>query len=439
MCLSALALVLCCPSSGRLGAQQRTLTFDGAVRGALERHERALAAGERIDAADARVMRARAAFLPSLSFAGTYTRRAFETVRQVGGDEITIQSLNAFSAAANASLTLLDPRLFPLYSQVKSDRDASQAEAWNAARLVAYDAAAAYLDAIAAEQLLQAAERRLELARINLDAARARYSAQLAGINDVTRGELEYATAQRERTTARGARETARLRLGYSINSAPPDSLAPPDDILMIAGSYMAVTERLVELALRLRADITISRARADALRASATEAVMRALPNVTAVAQYRWTNEAGFSGKNTNWYVGANLAWTLFDGGAWLADRAERAGMADAADLESRAIERQIDVDIRAALVALTNARAARDQADVALDAARKNADETRELYRQGLVSALASADANVRLFESDVAHTQARIGLVSAFLALRAAIGFDPLGNDLTRRSAE
>ncbi len=90
------------------------------------------------------------------------------------------------------------------------------------------------------------------------------------------------------------------------------------------------------------------------------------------------------------------------------------------------------MDVEVREALVSLTNQRASLKQAAVAHEVAKKNAAETTELYRQGLASALEVADANVSLFEAEVALVQERYGLGVAFLNLEAALGLDPFGKE-------
>ena len=81
---------------------------------------------------------------------------------------------------------------------------------------------------------------------------------------------------------------------------------------------------------------------------------------------------------------------------------------------------------------MSLANQRASLKQATVAYEVARKNAAETTELYRQGLASALQVADANVSLFEAEVAFVQERYGLGVAFLNLEAALGLDPFGKE-------
>jgi outer membrane protein TolC len=432
--LPALLAVFCTLFGGSLRAQERGLTLERAIETARARNERALSSEDRMSAADATVSRARSAFFPSLNVTGTYTRRAFETKRTVGNEEITIQSLNALRATATADMPLLNPRLFSLYAQAANNRDAAKAGALNDRRLLSFDVANAFLLALNASQVARAAEHRHEYARMNMDAARARFEAQITRVNDVTRAELELATAEREQTNAHGNVHIARLNLSYFINEPPPDSLVQPDRLLQEAQDASPRADSLLLSASGHRLDVIARRAGADALRASSNEAVLRAVPSLTANAQYQATNEAGFSGKSTNWYVGANLSWTIFDGGVWLSDRSERAALARAAELETTAAERQVELEISTALVSLASAQASMKLSNVALDAAVKNADETSVLYRQGLASALEAADAGVRLFEAEVAASSARLGLAIAFLNLRAAVGQDPFGNPVT-----
>jgi len=438
-CIAA-SLALMSMSSIRpaaLIAQTAPLTLEQAVAAAFENNERSAAANERITAAAHRVSRVRAAFLPSLIALGTYNRRPFENVRSVGGEEITIQSLNAFSAAANASMTLLEPRLFALLSQAKSERDAATVDSRDNIRMLAFETATAYLVALGASDVTQAAERRLAYASSHLAASRARFDAQLTGINDVTRAELELATAERERTYAQSELDAALLYLHFLTGITHSDSLVPPIALLKQASEYSPDIVSLVEKAKSTRPDVMAARYRADALRSFASEAWLRTLPNLTATGQYRITNEAGFSGRSWNWYLGVNLSWTLLDGGAWLSDRAERDALSRAASLEQAQTERKVELDIRTAFASLESARAALAQADAALTAARKTARENRELYHQGLSTTLQASDAGVRLFEADATRARQNYALAFAFLNLRAASGLDPFGNELTTMS--
>ena len=93
-----------------------------------------------------------------------------------------------------------------------------------------------------------------------------------------------------------------------------------------------------------------------------------------------------------------------------------------------------RLELEVRDGLVSLASQQASLKKALVALDAARKNAAEIAELYRQGLSNALQVADANVSLFEAEVEVARQRNGLALALLNLRAAQGLDPFGKEPT-----
>ena len=416
--------------SPAMWSQQERLSLRDAIALSLQNSERTLASLERIDAAEARVWRARSMFLPTISLTGIYQRRPFEVVRSLGStaESVVIQRIDALSATMNASLMLFDARTFPLFAQARSDRDANVSDAMNTTRLLKYEVANAFLQVLSMDRVLQAAQQRHAYAESNREAAHARYAAQIVGVNDVTRADLELATAERELTNARGARETASLQLEFLVNADIQQALEQPVELQSSAEHASFDASALLRVAREHRPDLLAAQARANAQHAYALEALLRLAPAVSANAQYRATNEAGLSGKSTSWYVGATLSWNVFDGGLWVADRNERVSNARAADYQAQEIMRKVRVDIRSALVALTNAQAALKQSSVALEAARKNAAESTELYKQGLASALEAADANVRLFEAEVGYASANYNVIAAFLGIRQVVGIEP-----------
>jgi len=418
--------------AGAVRADDPPLTLDEAIRLAVSRNERALASGERLEAAEARVSKARAFFFPDVQAAGNYTRRPFERTSTVGGQEVVLSKRDAFSSSITARQVLFDARALPLWRQARSDRDAASLEAAEERRLVAFEAAAAFLRTLGADQVAGAAERRVELARKNLADARARFEAEITSSNDVTRAELELATAEREATRARNDEETARLSLANLLVADVPEELEVPQSLLATADRQRPAEEELVTGARERRLDVAAGLKRAEALRFFAKEPMNRFFPSLVARADGRWTNEGGLNARNTTWTYGLDLSWSLFDSATRFADRRERDANARAADLNARALERSVELEVRSALASLDNARAAVRQAAVALEAARKNASETTTLYREGLANALAVADANQSLFEADVALTNERYGLGAAVLDTWAALGLDPEGKE-------
>ena len=166
--------------------------------------------------------------------------------------------------------------------------------------------------------------------------------------------------------------------------------------------------------------------------RASAQEPLARLLPSLGLSGNFFWTDEPGLNGRPTDGFLALDLTWELFDGGERYAERRERLALARAGRLELDATTRRVEVDLSQAQVGLSRARASLQQGELAVKVARRNVEETGELYRQGLASALAVSDANLRLFEAEVSLARARYGLGLALLDLRAALGLDPLGKE-------
>jgi outer membrane protein TolC len=419
-------------STSPVHAEEPPLTFDEAIRLAVSRNERALASGELLEAAEARVARARAFFFPDVQATGSYTRRPYETVRNVGGQDAVISKYDGFSSVLTAKQVLFDARALPIWRQARTDRDAARLEAAEERRLVAFEAADAFLRTLTFARVAEAAGRRVDLARQNLSDARARFEAQITSSNDVTRAELEVATAEREATRAHNEEQTSRLALENLLVLAAPRALAAPEELLTPPAGALPEEESLVARARERRLDVAAGKKRAEALHFYAKEPMNRFFPSLLARADGRWTNESGLSGRSTTWTYGLDLTWSLFDSAIRFGDARERRANARAADLTARARERAVELEVRTALASLDNARAAMRQATVALDAARKNAAETTTLYREGLANALAVADANQSLFEADVERTRELYGLGGAVLDLYASQGLDPEGKE-------
>ena len=360
---------------------------------------------------------------------GTYTRRLNETVRNVGNSTVTISRHDALAAQANLAVPLLDARLFPLYRQAKLENQSAHLQAAEERRVLGYEAADAFLMVLSLQQVLDAASRRLEFARASLKDARARAAAGLVSSNDVTRGELEAATAERERLTANASTLTSRLQLGYLVDEDfAAHVLASPDVLLAEATRSTTSPDTMIATGLQRRLDLQAGQARVLALEASAREPALRFLPSFTGVAQYRITNEEGFAGRVGDGFAGVVATWPLWDGGERLGERTERKALARAGAAEQSARVRTVALDVRRALVALESAQSTQKVAAAAAEIARRNVQETAELYRQGLVRQLEVSNANLSLFEAEVALARERYALALAYLDLRAAAGEIP-----------
>jgi outer membrane protein TolC len=277
--------------------------------------------------------------------------------------------------------------------------------------------------------VLLAAERRRDFAQTNLDDVRARFEAGLVSSNDVTRAELELATAVRGLAESRGDVQASRVDL-ENLLKADVDVLAPPVALLDAADDPPPAAESAVAEAQARRGDIAARRARVEALRAFAEEPSARFFPSVLFNARTRNLNDGPITNRNNESFVGVSFAWPVFDAGLRGADRAERTANVRGAELQLELELRDVKRQMRSAAVQLTTEQASLREAAAAVRAARKNADETNILYREGLASALELADATQRLFEAEVAEVTARYRMALAYLSLREASGVAAVG---------
>lgn len=404
------------------------IDLEQAIALALARSERARIAEQRTQTAEARVARARAFFFPDVSLSGSYARQ--------GGEIDVRQSRGSLQATLSLGVTIFDARSIPLYRQARLDSEAARFEELDDKRLIAFDAAAAYVATLGLEQVVAAAQRRVELAGQNAADARGRVEAQLTSSNDLTRAELELAAAERELTRARAELDTGYLQLGYLLDAETiAGPLVPPEALLAEAAAPPAGAETLVAAARTRRLDIAASFKRTEALQAFAREPDARFLPSLGLAGQVYAGNDTGFSGRDAGWLVSVSLSWVLWDGGVRVAERRERRATATGAELGARAAVRQVARDVGIALVSLRRSQATVQQSETVVAAARRNADESAILYREGLARAIEVADAGARLFDAEVALARERYGLALALLDLRAVLGLDPLGKEMTR----
>ena len=398
-------------------AQDAPLTLERAVELAVTRNERAAVAETTVEAAEARLRRARSIILPQVNVTGQYR------------NDTAADTRNTLSAAALLTQPLFDARAFPLMRFARGLRDASRLSAADAKRILAFDAADAFIVTLSFEQVLRAAQQRREFARTSLEDTRARFEAGLVSSNDVTRAELEMATAERGVAQATGTVQTAFLELENLLNVEISAPLQVPVDLLQAAAQLSSVETPLIAEAQSRRSDILAARAELGALRAFADEPSARLIPSILLNAQTRNINEGSISDRNNEGFFGVTLNWPILDAGVRGAERAERTANARGAELELDLALRGVERQVRTASVALRSEQAALREAEAAVRAARKNADETNELYRQGLASALELADANQRRFEAEVAEVNARYRMAQAYLALREARGVGPV----------
>ena len=401
------------------------LTLEEAVHEALAGNERPAILAARRDAARAGIDVARTRYLPSVSLVGEVLQRA--PSKPLAG--ASPRDREELTATTLVDVPLFDPSAAPLLKRARLLSESAELDLSDERRLLVRDVTVSYLLALSSEQVLAAAERRMQYADHALGDARSRAEAGLASINDVTKVELERSTAFRETTRARADLSEAYLVLAYLIAADVEGPLEPPKDLLHDASQPPPAAESLAARARSGRLDVQSRRKLAESWDAYASEPSRRFLPSLGVLGRHELSDPETGSGRADDWSIGVGVTWNLFDAGLRSAERRERNALAGEADLLADVLERQVLNDVERARVEMISAQASVDAAALAVDASRRNAEETFELYRQGLRTALEVADAGNRAFDADVSLTRERLSVALAWVDLLVAVGSDPL----------
>ncbi|MGH7294166.1 MAG: TolC family protein, partial [Polyangiaceae bacterium] len=358
-------------------------------------------------------------------------------VTATGGDTQTANvapksPVNVGTSALTLNQPLLNASAFPLYSQARNLADAQRAQNVDDKRLLSFATATAFFQVLNAQDIFTAADRQLENSKANLVNTQARAESGLSSSNDVTRAQLDLNVASREVEIDKGTLDNAFLQLALTVNTPVPSTVVPPTATLAAARRPPGAPEALVRAAMDRRPDVQVAKYQARAAHDFADEPLLRLVPTLglqgealvgTALPGGRWNDET----------VQATLTWTLFDQGVRYADKRSRDAQADISELNLHLLGRTVDAQVRSAAALLTSAQAAFRVAEESVKFARQNVEETGILYRQGLAKAIELIDANDSRFAAEVNYASAEFGMAQAYLALRQALGLDPLGGEL------
>jgi outer membrane protein TolC len=394
------------------------LRLEDAIQLAVTRNERARIAELEVAIADAGVAKARAAFLPVLAARGTDTLQPREKPLDTANGTLTLTQ------------PLIDPSAWPLYAQAKHELSGQRAQSADDRRQVAFDAAKAFIAVLLADQVVQAAQKKLDTARADLADTDAQARAQLVSSNDVTRARIGLASSERELASDQGSLDAAYIQLALVVKAPIARGLVVPAALLDAGVQPVPPADALVAHSLARRPDLAARKDLALAAHDFAREPRMRWLPTLDLVGQLAASSHAEHDLSGT---VALTANWAIFDAGARSADARSRDAQAAIADLTADALIRTIDAQVRTAAVALVSAQLALAAGQGAMDAARKSAEETAILYHQQLAKAIELLDANEQRFAAEVNFAEAQFSVASAYLALRQAMGLDPLGGPL------
>lgn len=325
-----LVLTLTTPS-----AQAATLE-DAWVQAETNASELVLATEQRVQTDQVKTS-AWALISPKLSVGGNYTLNQRETsfdlsklfpeelttmVEQLTGepldmgDPLVINKKHYFDANLTVSQPLFVAQALPSLMGASATVRAGRASEDAARAQIRLGVARVYWGALVARNGEDVSRQGLELAKKQASIAGALVDAGQA--TEQTRLQAKIAVARAERDVlaahARAATANEALARYTALDSETPlEPPAPPAIPVQSLEEALTASEG--------RPELRAAESQARASRLQATSADLGWLPRVDGRFTEAWSQNTGFSGESTNWMLTVNGTWTLWDGGARIAD----------------------------------------------------------------------------------------------------------------------
>jgi outer membrane protein TolC len=412
------------------------MTLGSAARMAAERSASTAAARARSTQADARVAQSRAALLPNLSTSAQYGTRSYNTA-SLGLEFPTSPSspapfnpdgevqgpVRSIDVRARISQNLIDVPSVLNWRATATDADAAHFRADAAADDAAERGANAYLKVLRSEARIAARQADSSLAAELLDIAKQQLAAGVGISLDVTRAESQLADAKARLIQTRGERDRAVLQLRHELNLPDAAPLAIGDSLRAPSSSdVMAREEEIIANALGNRADFKAARASSEGARTHVKAAMAERLPSISLYADH------GSNGKETErmlgtYSYGVQVSLPIFDGLRMESKNSEERARALEAEVTARDTKRQVETDVRTAMISVSSAREEVSAAQARLVLAEQEVSQARERFRQGvsgnadvITASMTLNSARDLVIDALTSYHQARVALASA-----------------------
>jgi outer membrane protein TolC len=389
------------------------VTFDEAVRRAVENNHDVARAASAILSAEALLGKARAVILPAVE------AYAAETVidDERGFEEIITQPKDQFSLGGSVYVPVLAAAQWAAKAQAADRVEIAELEAAEVRRQISVAAGQAYLTVIAADRQVEVDERARDNARAQYDYARTRFEGGAGSRLDALRAADVLSTNEVLVERSRLARTLSQEGLGLLMAADGPVDVAeepvfeiPPDDDAAD---------------LSLRTDLRLRTKQRDAADRVLQDSWKDWMPEVVATFDPLYVDPAGAFQDSSTWRAVLAARFPIYLGGERAADRRLREAALESAEIDLDQARLRARAEVRSARAAI---EAAERGLVHALDAA-EHAGEvltiTEKAFRAGARTNIELVDAQRRARDADTAVGRAEDLLRQAKLELLTALG--------------
>jgi len=416
------------------------LGVDEAVELALTADRRVSEAASTYEAAEAATLAAWGTYMPLVGFTGGYSRNWTGPSSMSFSDEdlgldyelqIPESVDNRLSLGANATLYLF--RGGEDFGGIASAGHAQAAAAANVDAVraqVVFDARSAYVNLYRADALLASAERSLDSAEEQL-----RFSQALAEVGSISDADALKAQAAADAAVlrvikARNAARVAAANLAFICGLEVSEEIDITETLEVSPRAESL--EEVLELSRSGSPELRLAEEGAAEAAARAGAASSNYWPRLALQGAYSWSEDTPLPAdplaEDYNFSLGAYLSWTPFDNFATEARRAAARLDDLRARMAQRDATRQLELQLRLALVEIEAGRESVGVAGTSYERAMNDLELARARLELGSGTVLAALEAEANLSAAETALADARAGYALACYNLDRLLGVVP-----------
>jgi len=411
--------------------QPTTLSYEEAVRLAIENNLATLRAHERRNEARGQQEQARAPLLPNVSGVA-YQANLTENLVALGFQPGTFSGFNTtflgpfknFDARLLLRQSVFDLSAIRNYQAGKAGVRVAELSEALAREEVASRTGLSYLEALRADRAVVAAQANVELAQALLQLARDQRNAGVATGVDVIRAQTRLAEQQVGLAQAQTDSEQARLNLQRLIG-LPLGSAMTLTDPLRFVDDPLPSVDTAVAQAAQDRREIQVAEEENRVSQLEVQSARAEHLPSLEVIGDY---GSSGITPGNFDLptrRVAVQLNVPIFNGGLTQGRVTAAASRQRQTELSLANIRGQVEEDVRLALTTLRTAAVQVRAADESVTLAQRELEMARDRFRAGVADNLEVITAQTSLANARVSQVTALAQHNAARLNLAAALG--------------
>jgi len=411
--------------------QPATLSYEEAVKLAIENNLATLRAHERRNEARGQQEQARAPLLPNVSGVA-YQANLTENLVALGFQPGTFPGFNTtflgpfknFDARLMLRQSVFDLSAIRNYQAGKAGVRVAELNEALAREEVASRTGLSYLEALRADRAVVAAEANVELAQALLKLAQDQRNAGVATGVDVIRAQTRLAEQQVGLAQAQTDSEQARLNLQRLIGLPLGSPLTLTDQLRFVEDPLPSVDTAVAQAA-QDRREIQVAEEENRVSKLEAQSARAEHLPSLEVVGDYGASGITPGSFDLPTRRVAVQLNVPIFNGGLTQGRVTAAASRQRQTELSLANIRGQVEEDVRLALTTLRTAAVQVRAADESVTLAQRELEMARDRFRAGVADNLEVITAQTSLANARVSQVTALAQHNAARLNLAAALG--------------